>query len=118
MMTAWWPTKSGMRIDVITKYDTECSIAYDIIYEVKNVTQFAKLMAGGRNNPRNVPFEDVNKILINHGFHHRAPRAGSSHHTYSHPVLIDIVTVPYDRPVKAYYVMKMLQWLDSVPKRS
>lgn len=118
MMTAWWPTKSGMGIDVITKNDTKYSVAYGIIYEVKNVTQFAKRMAGLRNNPRNVPFEDVHKILINHGFHHRAPRAGSSHHTYSHPDLIDIVTVPYGRPVKAYYVKKMLQALDSVPKRS
>lgn len=68
-----------------------------------------------KNNPKNVKFEDIDKLLTKvGGFTRRTPRSGSSHFTYSHPNLYDILTIPRDRPVKIVYIKKALKHLEEV----
>jgi predicted RNA binding protein YcfA (HicA-like mRNA interferase family) len=44
----------------------------------------------------------------------RSPRGGSSHYTYSHPDLKDIITIPKDRPIKLFYIKKALSAFEIV----
>lgn len=39
---------------------------------------------------------------------------GSSHYTYSHHDLVDIITIPKDKPVKPVYIKKALEAFDKV----
>lgn len=68
-----------------------------------------------KNNPKNVRFEDLDKLLQKFGrFERRAPRSGSSHYTYSHPDLFEILTIPKERPLKIIYVKKAIKALEAV----
>lgn len=67
-----------------------------------------KLYAKIANNPKNVRFEELDKLLRRHGFQCRQPGGGSSHYTYYHPQLPDILTIPYARQIKAVYVKKAI----------
>ncbi|MBE3585046.1 type II toxin-antitoxin system HicA family toxin [Desulfofundulus thermocisternus] len=60
-------------------------------------------------NPNDVDFHDLDKLLIRYGFNCRQPRKGSSHFTYYHPQLDEILTIPKDRPLKAVYVKKAIE---------
>ena len=73
-----------------------------------------KLLARIRNDPKNVSFEDLDKILIQFGFTCRQPKGGSSHHVYTFGDYPPI-TVPFKRPhVKQIYVKKVLELLDQI----
>lgn len=50
------------------------------------------------------------------GFIRRNPGSGSSHYTYSHPDLVDIITIPKDKPIKPIYIKKALEAFDIVRK--
>jgi len=52
------------------------------------VTKADKLFADIVNNPKDVRFEDLDKVLRSHGFSRRDPKGGSSHYTYFHPNLL------------------------------
>lgn len=56
------------------------------------------------NNPKDVDFKELDGLLVKYGFQRRAPSKGSSHYTYTHPKLDEILTIPFSRPVKAVYV--------------
>jgi hypothetical protein len=60
------------------------------------------------NNPNDVGFDDLDKLLKRYGFTRRHPRKGSSHFTYHHSQLDEILTIPKDRPIKAIYVKKAI----------
>lgn len=67
-----------------------------------------KLFARIVNNPKDVSYEELDKLLYKYGFEHSNPGTGSSHFTYRHPDLVDILTMPYKRPIKAIYVKKAI----------
>lgn len=79
------------------------------------MAHYKKLYEKIKNNPKHVSFEDIDKLLTKvGGFTKRAPRGGSSHYTYSHPDLEDIITVPKDRPVKPIYIKRALRAFEIV----
>ena len=77
------------------------------------MTKKQKLLQKIKNNPKHVPFGDLEQLLLTNGFARRAPRSGSSH-------FVDIrgehaISVPYRRPyVGEIYVRKVLQMLDVI----
>jgi predicted RNA binding protein YcfA (HicA-like mRNA interferase family) len=79
----------------------------DTIKEVC-MTKLSKIYAQIVNNPRDVRFEDLDKLLRRYGFEHRLPSGGSSHHNYFHPDLPEVLTIPYARPIKAIYVKQAI----------
>lgn len=46
------------------------------------MSKFKKLLERIKNNPRQVRFEELDKILLHYGFSKRQPSGGSSHYTY------------------------------------
>lgn len=81
------------------------------------MTRKEKLLQRIKNNPKHASFEDLDKLLLCHGFTRRPQRAGSSHFYYTHGA--HIVSVPYQRPhVGQVYVRKVLQILELVAEES
>lgn len=78
------------------------------------MTRFDKLYNQIVNNPKDVKFEDLDKLLTRAGFECRQPRSGSSHYTYHHPKLIEVLSIPKARPIKAIYVKKAIAAIESV----
>ena len=71
-----------------------------------------KLLKKLRNNPQNVKFETIQKLLLSYGFNERQPRGGSSHYTYTFNTTI--ITVPKHKPVNPIYVKKVIKIIDSL----
>ena len=71
-----------------------------------------KLLKSIRNNPSNVKFETLQKLLLYYGFTERKPRGGSSHYTYT--LNHYILTVPKHKPVNKIYVKLFLKMIDEV----
>ena len=66
-----------------------------------------KLFEKIKNNPKNVRFRDLQKLLINSGFSCRQPSGGSSHHIFylpDNPIVS--MSIPKRNPVKPIYVKK------------
>ena len=63
-----------------------------------------------RNNPKNVKFETIRKILLNHGFVETAPRSGSSHYTYHKGIYR--LTIVKDKPVNNIYIKQAIRIID------
>ena len=79
------------------------------------MSHYKKLYEKIKNNTKDVSFEELDKLLTKvGGFIRRNPKGGSSHYTYSHPDLVDIITIPKDKPVKPIYVKKALIAFDIV----
>ena len=72
------------------------------------MAKFDKLFAEIVNNPKDVQFEQLDKVLRHYGFECRNPNSGSSHYTYFHSLLPDILTIPKNKPIKAVYVRKAI----------
>lgn len=72
------------------------------------MTKFEKLYAEMVRNPKEVKFEDLEKLIIRFGFERRKQRSGTRHFQYSHPDLTEILTIPFSRPVKSVYVKEAL----------
>ena len=71
-----------------------------------------KLLQSIRNNPTNVKFETLQKLLIYYGFKERQPKGGSSHYSYTLGKLI--LTVPKHKPVNKIYVKQFLKLIDEI----
>jgi predicted RNA binding protein YcfA (HicA-like mRNA interferase family) len=82
------------------------------------MTKYDKLYAKIVNNPKNVTFEELDKILHKQGFKRSNPSSGSSHYTYRHPELTNILTIPYKRPIKAIYVKQALAIIEQLEERN
>ena len=65
-----------------------------------------KLLKVMRNNPKDVRFEDLKKLLLSYGY--EAHNTGGSHWIFRKKGCKDEV-VPYKKPVKAYYVIRALK---------
>ena len=75
-----------------------------------------KLLKKLRENPTNVRFEVLDKVLQSYGFECRQPRSGSSHYIYKLKTVrkTHIITVPFRKPLKKVYVKNALQILDEI----
>lgn len=61
-------------------------------------------------NPRTVPFKELDRVLKDFGFEVRQPGSGSSHFVYTRGEIQ--MSVPYRRPfVKEVYVKRVLELL-------
>ena len=80
------------------------------------MTKFSKLYAKIVHNPKDVEFEELDKILRKYNFKRRQPSKGSSHYTYSHDKIDDILTVPKDKPIKAIYVKDVIAAIEKLRK--
>ncbi|WP_303862007.1 type II toxin-antitoxin system HicA family toxin [Alkalibaculum bacchi] len=79
------------------------------------MSHYKKLYNKIKNNPKNVSFSEIDRLLTKCGrFTCRGPRGGSSHYTYSHPDLKEIITIPKDKPIKPIYIKRALKFFDLV----
>jgi len=71
-----------------------------------------KQLENMRNNPRNVRFETIRKVLLRLGFSETKPRGGSSHYTYHKGIYR--ITVPKDNPVNQTYIRQILRIVEEL----
>lgn len=71
-----------------------------------------KLIGKIKNNPKNVRFNDIKKVLLAKSFIIRQPSGGSSHYVFSKPGKMPI-TIPKKRPfIKEHYVRQVLKLIE------
>ena len=68
-----------------------------------------KLIDVIKNNPKNVKFEDLKKILLHIGY--KAINRGGSHYVFTKKDRTSL-TIPYKRPVKIIYVKQVIQIIE------
>ncbi|OPY59185.1 MAG: YcfA-like protein [Pelotomaculum sp. PtaU1.Bin035] len=68
-------------------------------------------------NPKDVDFDELDKVLRQYGFKCRQPRKGSSHYIYHHPDLPDLISIPKARPVKAIYVKDAIAAIEKLKEK-
>ena len=68
-----------------------------------------KLILAIINNPTNVKFEDLKKILESIGY--TAVNRGGSHYVFTKEGCLSL-TIPYKRPVKVIYVKQVIKILE------
>lgn len=74
------------------------------------MTKREKLLERIRRNPWDVSFEELDKILRQHGFKCRQPSKGSSHYTY---IKGDVrLTLPKQNPMRPVYVKMTLRAIE------
>jgi hypothetical protein len=57
---------------------------------------------------------DIEKVCREFGARCVPPRGGGSHFKVSHPSQSNIVTVPFRRPIKVVYIVKIVRYLEAV----
>ncbi|MDD5638136.1 MAG: type II toxin-antitoxin system HicA family toxin [Atribacterota bacterium] len=68
-----------------------------------------------RPTPTDVLYYDIDKLLRAYNFKIRQPSSGSSHYTYLHPDLQEIVTIAkHGNKVKAAYVRMAVRAIEKV----
>lgn len=76
---------------------------------------YEKLYEKIKNNPKNVRFDEIDKLLTNVGGFERRNKGGS-HYIYSHPDLKNIddyINIPYKKPhIKSRYIIKAIEKFD------
>ena len=65
-----------------------------------------------RRSQADVSPERLRRVLESVGF--ELIRSQGSHYHYHHPALLELVSIPYRRPVKPVYVRKALKAMDEV----
>lgn len=67
-----------------------------------------------RQNPNNVPFEELKSVLESEGFEH--DHTTGSHYIFRATAGAEVLTivVPFARPVKPVYVRKALAAIDAI----
>ncbi len=75
------------------------------------MSKFEKLLQKIKNNPKQVRFEELDKILLKSGFTRRQPSSGSSHYIYTKGSIQ--ISVPYRQPhIKTFYVERAIKILE------
>lgn len=86
-----------------------------IVSGVVALGKLEKLLQKIKNNPKQVRFEELDKILTRAGFTRRQRRRGSSHYIYTKEAAR--ITVPFDQPhIKAKYVELAIKTLEGEMK--
>jgi predicted RNA binding protein YcfA (HicA-like mRNA interferase family) len=69
-----------------------------------------------RRNPQaNWTIKDVEKVCSENGVLCTAPKRGS-HYKVSHQRFIDILTIPFKRPIKTVYIRRLVIYIDAARK--
>lgn len=76
------------------------------------MSRMEKLLEKIRNNPKDVPYEDLDKLLRWAGFTRRIQRSGTSHFFFSKPGCPSLLTIPKKNPLKEVYVKLALKFID------
>jgi hypothetical protein len=77
------------------------------------MTKRQKRLERIRGNPKNVRFEELDRLLIDFGFSRRQPRGGSSHYIYVRDKTR--LTIPMNRPhLREVYVRQVLKLLEEI----
>ena len=71
-----------------------------------------KLLQKIRNNPTNVKFDTIRKIMLRYGFAETMPSRGSSHYTYHKGIYR--ITIPRDIPVNKIYIKQAIKIIDKL----
>ncbi|MCG9966873.1 toxin HicA [Pelotomaculum terephthalicicum JT] len=75
------------------------------------MSKLEKLLQKIKNNPKQVRFEELDKILTRAGFEKRQPKGGSSHYYYTKGALK--VSIPYRQPyILTTYVVAAIKLLE------
>jgi predicted RNA binding protein YcfA (HicA-like mRNA interferase family) len=69
-----------------------------------------KLLEKMRKNPRDWRIEQIETIAQNYGIHIR--KSGGSHVVFHHPDWIELLSVPAHRPIKPFYIKKLVSLID------
>jgi hypothetical protein len=78
------------------------------------MTQAEKLLAAMRQNPRgDWKIDDVRAVCNRCGIDFDFPKRGS-HCKLSHPSVAGRLTIPARRPIKAIYIMLLLDMIDAL----
>ncbi len=73
------------------------------------MSKYDKLIEKMKNNPKNISFEELEKILKKEGY--ESINTGGSHWVFRKENEISI-TIPYKKPIKIIYVKKVLEILE------
>ena len=57
---------------------------------------------------------EVVAVCRRHGIGCDPPRGGGSHYKVSHPLVADILTIPFNRPIKPVYIRKLIAYVELV----
>ena len=74
------------------------------------MSKLKKLFKDIKNNPKNVRFKDLQKLLLIFGFTEKQPKSGSSHYTYTSGK--NRITIPKHYPVNEIYVKEVIKMLE------
>ena len=75
------------------------------------MSKLQKLLKKIKNNPRQIRFDELDKILVRAGFRRSQPRGGSSHYIYSKGS--KQISIPYAQPyIKSKYIERALELLE------
>ena len=70
-----------------------------------------KLLKAIKNNPKNINFEDIKKLLESVGY--KAKNSGGSHWVFRKEG-INSITIPFKRPIKAIYAKRVLMIIEDI----
>ncbi|HAG10905.1 MAG TPA: toxin HicA [Desulfotomaculum sp.] len=74
------------------------------------MSKLEKLLQKIKNNPKQVRFDELDRILTRAGFERRQPGSGSSHYYYTKGPLM--ISVPYRQPyILTTYVVAAIKLL-------
>lgn len=73
-----------------------------------------KLLERMRQNPKDWSIADVESLCRGFEISCKAPRGGGSHYGVAHETQEEILTVPFDRPIKQVYIRKLVAFIDRV----
>jgi predicted RNA binding protein YcfA (HicA-like mRNA interferase family) len=85
-----------------------CIIYYTLLKGGHTLSKKDKLLESMKNNPKNINFEQLKKVLEDHGY--MGMNTGGSHWVLRKDGC-EAITIPYKRPVKIIYVKKVLEIL-------
>lgn len=75
------------------------------------MSKYQKLLEQIKNNPKNVNFETIKKLLTKLGYGYR--NSGGSHYVFNkdnYPT----ITIPYNKPIKAVYVKQVIRLIEEL----
>jgi predicted RNA binding protein YcfA (HicA-like mRNA interferase family) len=70
-----------------------------------------KLLKAMKNNPKDVPFEDIKKLLERYGY--ICHNSGGSHFVFRKE-FCETIVIPYHKPIKAIYIKHVLEILGAL----
>jgi len=71
-----------------------------------------KIVNAMRNNPRDWAMEKLLTVASHYGLEVRS--TGGSHHVFSHPSVMNSLSVPARRPIKAIYIKRFIALIDQI----